>query len=61
MRWRDSDNLNGREALAIGGPLDGLRVVVNRSGGHFRHVDLAGLRGYEFDPDAWVFVWEGES
>lgn len=57
MRWTDSDNLNGREALCVGGPLDGMLVVVNRRGGQYRHVDLAGLDGYEFDADAWRFRW----
>ena len=58
-RWTDSDNLNGREALAVGGPLDGMRIVVNRRGvgGDFRYPDVVGLDGYEFDPHTWRFVW----
>lgn len=63
-RWTDSDNLNGKEAVVAGGPLDGMRVVVNqrgdrllRNGGEYRYPDVVGLDGYRFDPATWTFVW----
>lgn len=63
-RWTDSDNLNGKEALVKGGPIDGMRLVVNqrgdrllRLGGEYRYPDVVALDGYQFDAEAWAFVW----
>lgn len=56
LRWNDSDNLAGREALVEGGPLDGLRVVVAERIGTYRYPDVVDLTGYCFDPERWAFV-----
>jgi hypothetical protein len=55
MRWTDSDNLRGREALVVGGRYDGLRVTVNVRSGEYRHPDVIDLSGYEFNPTTWTF------
>ena len=55
--WTDSDNLQGREALVVGGPLDGLRVTVNERAGELRHPDVIDLSDYRFDREAWAWRW----
>lgn len=57
-RWTDSDNLHGREALVVGGPHDGLRVVVNARAGRtemMRYPDVIDLSDYVFDAETWTF------
>jgi len=56
MKWTDSDNLRGREALVVGGPYDGMRVTVNDSAKGLRYPDVVDLTGYVFDREAWQFV-----
>lgn len=55
VRWTDSDNLNGQEALIADGPHAGLRIVVNQKGGDYRYPDVVDLSAYRFDPEAWSF------
>jgi L-fucose isomerase-like protein len=58
MQWTDSDNLRGREALVIGGPSAGMRVVVNDSAKGLRYPDVLDLGGYVFDREEWVFRYD---
>lgn len=58
-RWTDSDNLNAREALVMGGPLDGLRIMVNETKGAYRWPDVFDLTGYRFHPSVWAFTPTG--
>jgi hypothetical protein len=39
----------------VGGPCDGLRIVVREQGGRYRHPDAFDLTGYVFDPERWEF------
>lgn len=56
LRWNNSDNLHGVEALVVGGPQAGLRVVVSWRAGNYRHPDVLDA-GYVFDRGLWQFVW----
>lgn len=59
MKWTDSDNLAARDARVIGGPNAGYLIPVAFRGGVYRHPDVTNLTGYIFDPDEWVFRWNG--
>lgn len=55
MKWTDSDNLGGRDALVVGGHADGMLVSVRRKRGQYRYPDVVDLSGYIFDPVRWEF------
>lgn len=59
-RWTDSDNLRGREATVIGGPANGLRIVVRQRDTQIRYAqirypDVFDLSDYDFDAQSWTF------
>lgn len=53
--WTDSDVLNAREALIVGGPSDGLRILVSDGKKGLRYPDVIDLSGYVFDRGTWEF------
>ena len=60
MRWTDSDNLRARDALVVGGPLDGLIVAVSDSPKGLRYPDVIDLTHYRLDTHEWILVWNVE-
>lgn len=60
MKWTDSDNLVSRDALIVGGPNDGLRIAVADRGSlvGLRYPDVTDLSEYEFNAEAWRFVYK---
>lgn len=57
-RWTDSDALNGREAQVVGGPSDGLRILVNDRAGQLRYPAAFDATDYAFSREQWQFLYQ---
>jgi hypothetical protein len=60
MKWTNGDVLHAREAMVVGGPLDGLRVAVRHDPerNEYRHPDVVDLSAYIFNPESWQFEFD---
>ena len=55
-QWTDSDALNAKDALVVGGPSDGLLIPVNSRAGQLRYPAAFDATGYTFLPERWMFI-----